>query len=196
MGRIILLCLMLLSQSSCVVVSAVGGGLVDGALYMFKTEKESLPLSLNQTLIGTQRTLETLRLQANLVEPIAGGYILEFANQKLSGSITLTEETENLTTVSARIHKGLSRESSVEKAIFEGIRSASKEVQGTERFDFSRYNNIRARPSRQARRVGWYIPHSQLNVSKVKQKGWLRVKMPSGKTAFLKGQIVKKEKTQ
>jgi hypothetical protein len=174
-----------------VAVSAVGGGMVDGALYLFKSEKESLLYPMRKMLVATQQTLEASRLQANLIEPVEDGYILEFGNDKLDGTVHLIEETPQLTTVAARVHKGMSREKSVEKAIFKGIRESVERVGKHARFDFTQYHNIRAKPTVNAEKVGWYIPGSKLNVFPTREEGWLRVKMPSGKRAFLKGEIIK-----
>ena len=191
MGRIILFVfLVLCTLNGCTVVSAVGGGMVDGALYLFKSEKESLLIPMRKVLVATQQTLEASRLQANLIEPVEDGYILEFSNHKLDGSIHLIRETPELTTVAARVHKGMGREKSVEKALFKGIRERAEKVSNHARFDFSAYHNIRSKPTVNAEKVGWYIPGSELHVFPTQEKGWLQVKMPSGKKAFLKGEIV------
>ena len=191
MGRIILLCLLCLNLSACVVVSAVGGAAVDGVMYLFKSEKESLPIEMRVALVATQRTLVQMQLQPNIIEPVKDGYIMEFAQNDLEGSVRLTHETGHLTTISVRVQKGVGRAKSIGKAIFEGVREQADKVRRNNRFDFRAYNNIRQAASVDSERVGWYIVGTKLDVSPIKEHGWLRVKMPSGKRGFIKGSIVK-----
>jgi len=192
MGRIIIFCLSLGILSGCTVIAAVGGAVVDGGMYMFTAEKKSLPFSMRKILIASQKTLDSMDLSATLIEPVDSGYILEFANNKLSGSIKLISETERLTTISGRVYKSISRQKSVENAIFEGIQTAALSVKKYERFNFKKYHYIRSKPSAASSKEGWFVPGTKLNVSPSKTTGWLRIKMPSGKRAFLKGQMDKK----
>jgi len=194
MGRIIIFCLLLSILSACTVIAAVGGAAVDGALYVFTSEKKSLPFSMRKVLVATQKTLDGMDLSAALIEPVDNGYILEFSNHKLSGSMNLIQDTKRLTTISARAYKGMSRQKSVENAIFEGIQTAALHVKNHERFDFKKYHYIRTQPSATSPKTGWFIPGAKLNVSPSKTSGWLKIKMPSGKKAFLKGQINKHDK--
>ncbi len=191
MGRIIILCLSLGVLSSCTLIAAVGGAAVDGAVYVFSSEKKSLPFSMRKILVAVQKTLDSMDLSASLIEPVDDGYIIEFANNKLSGSMTLELETERLTTISGRAYKGISRQKSVENAIFEGIQTAALGVKNYERFNFKKYHYIRSKPSVTSSKVGWFVPGKKLNVSPSKTTGWLKIKMPSGKKAFLKGQMNK-----
>jgi len=191
MGKIVLLCITLSLLSSCTLIAAVGGAAVDGAVYVFSFEKKSLPFSMRKILVAVQKTLDSMDLNATLIEPVDDGYIIEFANNKLSGSMTLVLETTRLTTVSARVYKGMGRQKSVESAIFEGIQTAALGVKNYERFNFKRYHYIRVKPHASSPKVGWFIPKTKLNVSPSGTDGWLRIKMPSGKKAFLKGQMNK-----
>lgn len=191
MGRIIIFCLLLGILSGCTVIAAVGGAAVDGALYMFTAEKKSLPFSMRKILVATQKTLDGMALSATLIEPVDNGYMLEFANNKLSGSLGLVSDTERLTTISGRVYKGVSRQKSVENAIFEGIQTTALSVKKHTRFNFKKYHYIRSTASSASPKVGWFVPGSKLNVSPSKTTGWLRIKMPSGKRAFLKGQMNK-----
>ncbi|MDQ6956868.1 MAG: hypothetical protein Q9M21_06695 [Mariprofundaceae bacterium] len=191
MGRIIVFCLALSILSGCTVIAAVGGAAVDGAVYVFSSEKKSLPFSMRKILVATQKTLDGMDLSATLIEPVDSGYILEFSNNKLSGSMKLISETSRLTTVSGRVYKGMSRQKSVENAIFEGIQTSALGVKNNERFNFKKYHYIRAKASVTSPKVGWFVPGTKLNVSPSKITGWLRIKMPSGKRAFLKGHMNK-----
>jgi len=191
MGRIIIVCLSLSILSGCTVIAAVGGAAVDGALYVFTAEKKSLPFSMRKILVATQKTLDGMDLSASLIEPVDNGYTLEFSNNKLSGSLRLIRETNRLTTISGRVYKGMSRQKSVENAIFEGIQTTALRVRNSERFNFKKYHYIRAKPSVTSPKVGWFIPVAKLDVSPSKKAGWLKIKMPSGNKAFLKGHINK-----
>lgn len=191
MGRVVIFCLLLSALSSCTVVTAVGGAVVDGAMYMFTPEKKSLPFSMRKMLVATQKTLQAMDLLADIVEAVDNGYIIEFSNKKLSGSMTLIEETSRLTTVSGRVYKGIARQKSVEKAIFEGIKEAALHVRKHERFNFRKYHYIREKPTVASAKVGWFIPGTKLHVSPSHTEGWLKVTLPSGKKAFLKGRINK-----
>ncbi|MDQ6968725.1 MAG: hypothetical protein Q9M14_08605 [Mariprofundaceae bacterium] len=191
MGRIIIFCLSLSILSGCTVIAAVGGAAVDGALYVFTAEKKSLPFSMRKILVATQKTLDGMDLSATLIEPVDNGYILEFSNNKLSGSIKLIRETSRLTTVSGRSYKGMSRQKSVENAIFEGIQTKALRVKNYEKFNFKKYHYIRAKPTATSPKVGWFIPGTKLDVSPSKKAGWLKIKLPSGKRAFLKGHLNK-----
>ena len=191
MGRIIVFYLLLSILSGCTVITAVGGAAVDGAFYMFTAEKKSLPFSMRKVLVATQKTLDGMDLSATIIEPVDNGYILEFSNNKLSGSMNLIQETNRLTTISGRAYKGMSRQKSVESAIFEGIQTAALHVKNHERFNFKKYHYIRSKASATSSKAGWFIPATKLDVSPSKTPGWLKIRMPSGKQAFLKGQISK-----
>ncbi len=192
MGRLVLVFL-LLSFSACTVVTAVGGAAMNGALYMLTPEKKSLPFSMRITLVAVQKTLDSMDLSANLVEIVDDGYILEFANNKLSGSLHLRRETSRLTTISGRVYKTVTREKSVEQAIFEGLESRVGRIGSNEHFNFKKYHYIREETSVKSVKVGWYIPGTELKVSPMpaNEAGWLQIKMPSGRKAFLKGYIKK-----
>jgi len=194
MGRIITLFLALTILSGCTVITAVGGAAVDGALYMFTAKKKSLPFSMRKVLVATQKTLDSMDLSASLIEPVDNGYNLEFSNNKLSGSMKLIQETNRLTTLSGRVYKGISRQKSVASAIFEGIQTAALHVKNYEHFDFTKYHYIRLKASAKSAKVGWFIPGAKLDVSPSKTPGWLKIRLPSGKKAFLKGQIKKHDK--
>ncbi len=191
MGRIIIVCLSLSILSGCTVIAAVGGAAVDGAFYVFTSEKKSMPFSIRKMLIATQKTLERMDLSASLIEPMDHGYSLHFANNQLSGSMMLIRETNHLTTVTARVYKGISRQKSVESAIFDSIQTTALGVKNDELFNFAKYHYIHTKALAEAPKVGWFIPGTKLNVSPSKTAGWLKITMPSGKKAFLKGHINK-----
>jgi len=164
---------------------------MDGVMYMFKPEKQSLAIDMRTALVATQRTLGEIQLLPNIVEPVDDGYIMEFEQKELAGTVRLIHETGHLTTVSVRVQKGSGRAKSIGKAIFEGVREQANKVRSHDRFDFSAYNNIRQAASADSGKAGWYMAGTKLDVSPIADHGWLRVKMPSGKQAFIKGNIVK-----
>ncbi len=195
MGRLILLLLMLSTLPSCVVMTTVAGAVgtaAEGVAYLFKDEKKSMPVGMREALVAMQRSLKKMELPATLVEPVPDGYMLSFGNGKLDGRAHLIRQTRRLTTIGVTIRDGsVGRASSVEAALFETVREQVKHVHSRDRFNFSGYNNVRQRPTIQSDRVGWYLPGARLEVKKSRVEGWLSIKMPSGKRAFLKGEIGK-----
>ncbi|MFC1567973.1 SH3 domain-containing protein [Pseudomonadota bacterium] len=145
---------------------------------------------MRATLVAVQKGLKKADLDASVLEPVEDGYLIEFGNENLDGKITLTRQTKSLITVSVKVKSGVSREESVEQALVDTIRKNSEMVKRYEHFDFGRYKNIREEPKPLAKQVGWYLPGKHLEVQKsLKDSDWLRIKMPSGKTAYLKGSI-------
>jgi len=192
LGRLIYTVTLLVLLQGCIVVSTVGGAVMDGAMFMFSSEKESLAVPMRAALVASQRTLNGMALTANIIEPKDDGYILAFTNGSLSGTVVLVHETSHLTTMGVHVNKGMGREQSVEKAIISGIRNASKNISTRDHFDFNRYQNIHAQTSTATNKVAWYIPGSKFKVFHTRKDGWLKVKLPSGKHGFLKGMIKSK----
>lgn len=195
MGRLILLLFMLATLPSCVVVSTVAGAVgtaAEGVVYLFKEQKQSLPVSMRESLVAVQRSLKQMDLPATLVEPVSDGYMMAFGNEKLDGFVHLIRQTDRLTTIGVKVRDGgVGRASSVEKAVFETVRQHLKHIGPRDHFNFSGYNNVRQQPQPGAKRVGWYLPGARLDVKPSRVDGWLMVKMPSGKKAFLKGAVDK-----
>ncbi|MDX8407534.1 MAG: hypothetical protein R8L58_04030, partial [Mariprofundaceae bacterium] len=68
----------------------------------------------------------------------------------------------------------------------------TKKVSKHDRFNFKRYHYLRQKADLKSKRLGWYRPGAQLPVRKVhNHPEWLRLKLPSGHYAFLKGSITK-----
>lgn len=189
MGRIIVAALISLTMSGCAIVAAVGGTAVEGLVYVAQGEEASFPISMRATLVSVQRGLKKTDLDVSVLEPVEAGYLIAFGNENLDGKIKLTKQTKSLTTVSVKVKSGVSREESVEKALVETIRKKSEAVKRFDRFDFRRYKNIRKKPNAFAKKLGWYLPGKYLEVHALKDSKWLRIKMPSGKSAYLKGNL-------
>ena len=189
MGRLIIAALILLMMSGCAVVAAVGGAAVEGAVFLFRGEEESFPASMRGSLAVAQRVLKKSGLNSDVLEPVIGGYLIAFGNENLDGRLSLRKRTESLTTVGAKVRDGAVRQDSVERALMTVFREEVKKVKKSDRFNFKGYKNIREMPKISAKKVGWYLPGKLLEVKPLKDSEWLRIKMPSGKMAYLKGSI-------
>ncbi len=189
MGRIIITALVSLMMSGCAIVTAVSGTAVEGLVYMFQGEEESFPASMRTMLVATQRGLQKTDLNVSVLEPIEDGYLMSFGNKNLDGKIGLKKQTNKLTTVSIKVKDGGMREESVERALIITIRKESERVKRSARFNFARYKNIREKKNVKSKQVGWYLPGKFLDVNEIWKSSWLRIKMPSGKTAYLKGSL-------
>ncbi len=189
MGRLIIAALVSLTMAGCAVVAAVGGTAVEGVAYLFQGEEESFPVSMRSALAAAQRGLKKSGLDSSILEPVSGGYLIAFGNENLDGKLSLKKRTESLTTVGAKVRNGVLRQDSVERALIEVFREEVKKAKKSDRFNFKRYKNIREAPEVNAKRVGWYLPGKFLEVKPLKDSKWLRITMPSGKTAYLKGSI-------
>jgi len=89
-----------------------------------------------------------------------------------------------------KVRAGAMREDSIERALLISIREQAKRAKSSDRFDFRGYKYIREKPETSSKRVGWYRPGAMLNVHEMgKGSKWLRVKMPSGKQGFIKGEL-------
>jgi len=189
MGRLIIAAAVSITMSGCAVVGAIGGSAVEGLAYLLGGENASFPISMRATLVAVQKGLKKADLDASVLEPVEDGYLIAFGNENLDGKVTLKRQTKSLITISVKVRSGATREESVERALVDTIRKNSETVKRYEHFDFGRYRNIRAEPKALAKQVGWYLPGKPLEVKPLKDSQWLRIKMPSGKTGYLKGSV-------
>ena len=185
--------LLLLACSGCVAISAVSA--IPGALFemvgsQFVGEEKSYPASMRKTLTAVQMSLQTMKLDVDILEIQSdGAYGVGFGNERLDGEITLRIQTPELTTVYVKA-KGSTREASVEHAIIEMIDGKLKKLSKRARFNTKKYNSLRQDPNSKSPRVGWARPGARLEASNSNVKGWLKIELPSGDTAYLKGAIV------
>jgi len=194
MGRIAFL-LATLTLGGCAAlttVAAIPGALIEGAVGFFRGQEESLPVNMKTSLASVQQGLRRMDLEVDVLEPLKEGYGIEFGNEKLDGSIKLKRQTPRLTTVIIAVHRGMSRQKSVEQAIMKEIRKVSEQKGRHKKFDFRAYHYVRVKPAIQAQRMGWYRPGAMLKASKSRKKEWLRIKMPSRKWGYLKGVLPEK----
>jgi len=189
MGRLILVFMVPLLMSGCAIVGGVAGAAVEGVVYMFKGEEESFSITMRSALVATQRGLHRADLEVDLLEPVERGYEIGFGNKSLTGQISLTKQTNSLTTMEIKVRDGAMREDSIERALIMSIREQAKKATNSDRFDFTVYKDIHAKADEQSKRVGWFRPGARLDVQKVGRSEWLRIKMPSGKQAFLKWDV-------
>lgn len=192
MGRLIIAALLSITMSGCAImttVSGVAGAAVDGLFYMFQGAEQSFSVSMRSSLVSVQRGLKKSDLPVSVLEPVDDGYLIAFGNENLDGQITLEKQTASLTTIGIKVKDGGFRQDSIERALVATIQEQSKKVKSSDRFDFTTYRNIRERREVTSKHVGWYLPSQHHEVKPIKNSKWLRIKMPSGKTAYLKGNL-------
>lgn len=191
MGRLTPL-LLVAGLSGCAAmttIAAIPGAMVEGIVGMFQGQERSLPVDMRTALVATQQGLRATRLDVDVLEPAKDGYYIGFGNGKLDGKLQLTPETPMLTTMDIKVRHGVSRQESVEETLMDEIQDASKHISKTQSFDFTGYGEIRAQPEEGAKRLGWFRRQASLEVRASRQKGWLRIKMPSGAKGFLEGEL-------
>jgi len=141
------------------------------------------------TLAATQQALLEMQIDIDIVEiRNDGSYGIAFDNNKLEGKISLSKQTPTLTTVYIRV-RTLTRKESVERVIIQMIGAELKKLPPGVHLRRGKLHNLRAKADIHSRRVGWYRPGARLDAHRSMTKGWLQVKMPSGKMAYLKGKI-------
>jgi len=174
------------------VVSAIPSSVVDSAVYVFSGEKVSLPLSVEPTLAAIQQGLHRLDLDMNVIEKTSSGYVMEFGDGKLTGLMELKRETDMLSTLYIKIHKGMIRQESIEMAVINMLHEQLKTVDPNAAPDLTNYLPIRKRPDLKQPVIGWYCQKSPVNLTSSSKKGWLGISMPSGGKAYIRGVMEKK----
>jgi len=207
MGRLIsrlpchhkaLTCLILLSffLSGCTAITAVSA--IPGALYgavadHFSSDEVSFPHSMRACLIATQQSLQAMRLDIDILEiQEEGGYAIAFNNHKLNGEIILLKQTERLTTIRIQV-RSLTRQESIEQAIIKMMGTTLATQDRVALFQLASYHNLRSQPKVESKHLGWFRPGALLDVDKTNTAGWLKIKLPSGDSAFLKGDYQRKQ---
>jgi len=182
--------LLLSGCTAVTALTAIPAALFEVTANQFSGDEKSFPDSMGRTLAAIQQTLWKMKLDVDVVEiQKDGGYGIGFGNERLDGEITLRKQTAELTTVYVKV-RGTTREESVEQAITKVIESKLQQMPKRVRFSTRKYNNLRAKASVKSTKVGWFKPGARLDVKKSGTTGWLRIKMPSGKIAFLKGSLI------
>jgi hypothetical protein len=187
--RLLLLGSLLLGGcAAATAVSAVPTVLGEAAAY-FNGQDVSLALDMKHSLVAVQQGLDRMSLHVDVLEPVADGYAIEFGNGELNGDIHLLRQTQELTTVTIKAHRGMSHETSVETAMIEAVRSAAEQEAQDASFDFSGYDCIYAKPEVSKEKLGWFRSGAALHVSTYSKAGWLKITLPSGKNAYIKGTL-------
>jgi len=197
MGRLIMMVFVLMLPGCAAVapVLAIPGYFVDDVVYQFRGAERSLPADMQRTLAAIQAGLRSVQLEVDLIERIDKGYALLFSNAQIDGNISLREETPKLTTIYIQVHRGLSREDSVEKAILDAIEEQETALPSRSAFDYRHYGRLYDRVSVKGRVLGSFRPGARLAVSKTGTDGWLRTKLPSGRNGYLKARVSQFKKT-
>lgn len=191
---IIALILLSCSLSGCAAVTAVSA--IPGALYgavadQFLSKEVSVPHSMRACLVAIQHSLQTMRLDIDILEVQEnGGYGISFNNHRLNGEIILLKQTESLTTINIRV-KSMTRQESIEHAIIKMVENTLKDQTKEATFQLSAYNDLRAQPTIKSRHLGWFRPGAILEANKSNVDGWLNVELPSGDSAFIQGGITR-----
>jgi len=170
-------------------VSVVQGTLIDAASSQFKGEEKCLASNLDKTLAAVQSSLSNMHLDVDVLEIQKRGYAITFGNGQLDGEITLTKVTGKLTTVYVQVRKTV-RQESVEQAIIESVQANLEMKNARKRFRFSGYNNLRTKPDVKTARLGWYRHNAKLDTHRNGKSEWFTITLPSGKLAYLKGNVV------
>ncbi len=189
MGRLIVAAMVTLAISGCAVVTAIPSMLVDSLVYMFQGAEESFSMSMRASLVSVQRAMKKSGLSVNVLEPVDDGYLIAFGNEKLNGKITIEKQTDGLTTIGIKVKKRGMRQDSIERALIEATQEQGRELKSSDHFDFTNYRDIREEPEATSKRVGWYLPGTLIEVYRISNSEWMRIKMPSGNTAYLKGSV-------
>jgi hypothetical protein len=184
--------LWLTSCAAVTSVAAVPGSLLGAVANQFIGEEESFAASMETTLAAIQLSLRSMKLDVDILEiQQAGEYAIAFGNARLDGSIMLKKQTERLTTINIKARDTM-REESVERAIIETIRTKMKTMPNDKRFQKAGYHNLHEKPTIKSARLGWFRPGSRLEAVNSRTPGWLRITLPSGTMAYLKGSIKNK----
>lgn len=170
-------------------VSAVPGALVNVAVTQFKAKEKSFPRHISPTLAAVQSSLSGMKLDVDLLEIQDNGFAIAFGNENLDGKIILEKMTPKLTMMQVKVRNKM-REESVEQAIIESVESKLKRMSSKKRFHFAGYDSLRAKPSTKTEKLGWYRKSAKLETYRNGKTEWFKVKLPSGKTAFLKNEVV------
>ena len=188
---ILLTALWLQGCAAVTAVSAVPGALIEVAATQFKSEEKSFPRHISTTLAAVQASLSSMKLDVDVLEIQENGYAIAFGNEKLDGKITLEEMTPKLTTMQIKVRRKM-REASVEQAIIASVEARLDRMKKNRKqsFQFAGYDNLMTEPDAKTKRVGWYRKSAKLETYRNGKSEWLKVKLPSGKTAYMRSEIV------
>jgi hypothetical protein len=181
---ILLAGLLLPGCAAVTAVSALPGALINVAQSQFGGEEESFLRNIESTAAAVQLSLRSMKLDADVLEIQDNGYSIGFANENIKGKIKLEKMTPKLTIMSVKVRRKM-REASIERAIIESVHTKLAQVSKRQRFSLKGYSRLRAKPDSQTAKLGWYKETAELDTHRNGNSDWFRLKLPSGKTAFL-----------
>jgi|GEM_PF-2375126 len=193
-GRQALLALLMLcTLPGCVAmttVAAVPGSLVGAVADQFVGQEVSVAYNMRHTIASIQSVLQSTSLDIDILEMQKdGAYMIGFSNNKLDGTISLRKQTERLTTIYIKVRAN-TREESVESAIISLLEQELKSLPDSAQFKKERYHKLMDAPSTASASVGWFRQGARLSAEQSEKHDWLKIKLPSGTIAYLKGSIV------
>lgn len=191
-GLMRLLLPVMLLLGGCAAASAVTAvpTVFSEAMAYFNGQDVSMALNMQHSLAAVQRGLERMNLHVDVLEAVDEGYAIEFGNGELNGDIRLQRQTQRLTTINIKVYRGLAHQPSVEKTIIdEVVLSASVNKGDDAHFDFSGYDKVYAKPETSTKVLGWFRSGGKLHVRIYDKPGWLKITLPSGTEAFIKGTL-------
>lgn len=166
-------------------VSAIPGVVFEAVQTEFGSAEESFPRNIRPTLAAVQKSLRSIKLDVDVLEVQKDGYTISFGNEKLKGKIILERMTSELTTMRVAVYNG-TREESIERAIITSVRTNLTHINERRYFVFGGYGKLRIKPDGKAARLGWYRKGAKLDAYQTGKSDWFRLKLPSGKIAYLK----------
>jgi len=191
--RLFLLLYITACASGCAVATAVSA--IPGAVYstvadQFSGDEESFPYSMRSTLATLQQSLQIMQLNIDVLEiQPDGGYGITFNTDKLAGKITLIKQTDRLTTASVQVKASMSRQPSVERAIIEMIKERLNNLDQDSHIDLASFHILHIRAASESERIGWIRPGAKIDAFKTGSNSWMRMKMPSGKSAYFNNAV-------
>jgi hypothetical protein len=190
MMRLLLPVLLLLGGCAAAATAVTAVPTVFGeAMAYFNGQNVSLALDMQHSLAALQRGLERMSLHVDVLEAVDEGYAVEFGNGELNGDIQLQRQTAQLTTLNIKVYRGLAHQPSVEMTIIDEVRSASENEGEGAHFDFTGYDKIYAKPEMSIESLGWFRSGAKLHVSTYDKAGWLKITLPSGGEAYIRGSM-------
>jgi len=126
-------------------------------------------------------------LDVNIIEKTSSGYAIDFGNKDLTGTMELKHETDMLSTLYIKIRKGIMRQESIEMVVIDVLHEQAKTVAPDATPDLMNYLPIRKGADLKQPVIGWYCQRSLANLVSSSKNGWIRISMPSGSKAYIRG---------
>jgi len=157
----------------------------------FVGQEVSVADSMRRMIAAIQLVLQSMKLDIDTLEiQKDGGYMIGFGNDKLTGTISLSKQTERLSTMDIKVWSNM-REKSVESAIIDLVKKKLNTLPDNAQFKKAQYRDLMNKPSMASILIGWFRIGAKLTAEQSNKQGWLKIKLSSGNTAYLKGSIVK-----